>query len=76
MEENSELAVTWFEKKFIKLNTYKFYSVVSRKKYEHVWVKLEKDKIWKIINVELLGVQIDNELKFDEHISHVCLKPN
>ena len=76
MEENSELAVTWFKKKFIKLNTNKFYLIVSGKKYEHVWVKLEKDKIWKIIDVELLGVQIDNELKFDEHISHVCLKAN
>ena len=27
-------------------------------------------------NVKLLGVNIDNELEFDEHISNICLKAN
>ena len=45
LEENSELAVTWFEKNCMKLNTEKCRLMVSGTKYEHVWVKLGKDKI-------------------------------
>ena len=41
-------------------------------KHEHVLVKLGKDKIWESSNVKLLGVEIDNELKFYEHISNIC----
>ena len=75
-EENSELVVTWFEKDYMKLNTDERYLIVCGKKYEHVWVKLGKDKIWESNNVKLLGAKIDNELKFDEHISNICLKAN
>ena len=50
--------------------------IVSGTKYEHVWVKLGKDKIWQRNNVKLLGVKVDNELKFDEDISNICLKAN
>ena len=45
-------------------------------KHEHVLVKLGKDKIWESSNVKLLGVEIDNELKFYEHISNICQKGN
>ena len=46
LEENSELARTWFEKNYIKLNTDKYHLIVSGTKHdEHVWVKLGKDKI-------------------------------
>ena len=45
LEENSELALTWFEKNYMKLNTDKCQLIVSGTKYEHVWVKLGKDNI-------------------------------
>ena len=41
LRENSELAVTWFEKYYMKLNTGKRHLIVSGTKYEHVWVKLK-----------------------------------
>ena len=46
--------------------------MVSETKPEHVWVRLGKDKIWKSSNVKLVSVEIDNELKFYEHISNRC----
>ena len=49
---------------------------VSGTKYEHLWVKLGKDKIWESNNVKLLDVTRDNEFKFAEHISNICLKAN
>ena len=45
-------------------------------KYEHSWAKIGDDKIWEISEVELLGVTIDNQLKFDSHISTICFKGN
>ena len=33
------------------LNTDKRHLIASRTKYEHVWVKLVKDKIWESNNV-------------------------
>ena len=50
--------------------------IVSGKKYERVWVKIVKGKIWKSANAKLVSVNIDNELKFDEHIFNICLKAN
>ena len=76
LEQNSELAVTWFEKNYMKLNTDKCYLPVSGTKHEHVWVKLGKDKIWDSSNSKLLVVEIDNGLKFDEYVSNICLTAN
>ena len=50
--------------------------IVFGTKYEHVWSKVDKDKICQRNNVKLLGVKIDNKLKFDEHITHIFPKAN
>ena len=39
-----------------------------------MWANIRDDKIWESRTVKLLGIIIDNELKFDEHISNVCIK--
>ena len=39
-----------------------------------MWAKIGDDKIWESKTVKLLGITIDNELKFDEHISNVYMK--
>ena len=72
LEENSESAVPWLEKNYTKLHTDKCHQIVSRIGSEHVQVKLVKDKTWESNNVKLLGVKMDNKLKFDEHISNIC----
>ena len=35
-----------------------------------------KDKIWEDTEVKLLGIAIDNSLKFDTHINNICSKAN
>ena len=55
LEENSELAVTCFEKNYVKLNTDKYQLIVSGIKYKYVLVKLGKDKIWESKNVKTPG---------------------
>ena len=56
--------------------TDKCHLLVSGHKYEHIWIRVGEDKIWEDNKVKFLGVPIDNELKFDQHVSDICLKPN
>ena len=60
----------------MKPNTGKCCSIISGTKYEYVWIKLGKNKIWESNSVKLLGAKIDKELKFGEHFSNICLKAN
>ena len=41
-------------------------------KHEHMWAKIGDNQIWGSRTVKLLGITIDNELKFDECMSKVC----
>ena len=44
--------------------------LITGNKIEHVWAKI----LWESINEELLGVTMYNELKFNKHVSILCLK--
>ena len=59
---------------YIKLCFDKYHVIVSGTKYEHVWVKPDKDKIQESNKMKLLGFNLGNELKFDKHISSICTK--
>ena len=39
-----------------------------------MWAKLVQDIVWESTDVELHGVTIDNNLKFGNYISNICLK--
>ena len=76
LEHNSELAIAWFEMNYMKLNTDKCHLLISGNKNEYMWAKLDEDIVWESNDVELLGVTIDNNLRFDKHVSNICLKAN
>ena len=59
----------------MKLNTEK-YLEISGDKHEKIANDIEEDKIWGTSNVELLGIAIDNQLKFARHVSNLCSKAN
>ena len=73
LEHNSELAIAWFEMNYMKLNTDKCHLLISGNKNEYMWAK---KTVWESNDVELLGVAIDNNLRFDKHVSNICLKAN
>ena len=76
LEHNSELAIAWFEMNNMKFNTDKCHLLISGNKNEYMWAKLDEDIVWESNDVELLGVTIDNNLRFDKHVSNICLKAN
>ena len=76
LEKNSILAIRWFENNYMKLNTDKFYLIVSGYNYEQVCANIEKDLIWGRISVKLLEITIFRNLKFDKHVLKLCSKAN
>ena len=41
---------------------------------EHLWVNVGENNVTEKNQVKLLGIIIDNELKFDDHITKICRK--
>ena len=76
LEENSDIALKWFENNYMKMSSGQCHLSVSGNKFEHLWAKIGNNKIWETRTIKLLGITLDNELKFDEHLSNVCLKAN
>ena len=60
----------------MKLNTDKCLLLVSGSKCEHFWAQIGKNRIWEDNEVKVLGLSIDNSLKFDTHINNICTKAN
>ena len=74
LEQQSNIALKWFEDHNVKMNGSKCYLFVSGNKHEYMLAKIGDDQIWGSRTVKLLGVTIDNDLKFDDYISNVCKK--
>ena len=60
----------------MKLKTDKCHLLNSGQKYEQVWADTGEDRIWETSNVKLLGIVIDNQLKFDRYVRNLCSKAN
>ena len=58
------------------MNSDKCHLLVVGHKFEQIWTKIGTDLIWKSNSVKLLGITIDNHLKFDKHISLFCANAN
>ena len=48
--------------------------LVSSYKNENVWANIENEKIWESNKQKLLGLDIDRNLNFNEHVSSLCRK--
>ena len=58
----------------MKLSKDKRHLLVSRHKYENVWLKLGDEKIWESAKQKLLGMEIGRNLNFDNHVISLCKK--
>ena len=76
LEESSIIAVKWFENNYMRMNPDKCHLLIAGNKYEQTFVKVGNDLIWESSSVKLLGVTIDNQFKFEEHLAKICLKAN
>ena len=74
LEHDSFLAIEWFENNNMKLNQDKCHLLVSGYKNENVWANIGNEKIWESNKQKLLGLDIDRNLNFNEHVSSLCRK--
>ena len=72
LEHDSLLAIEWFESNYMRLNTNKCHLLVGGHKHEHCWAKIGKDNVEESKQQRLLGVTIDNKLRFNAHIMEIC----
>ena len=58
------------------MNSNKCHLLVVGHKFGQIWAKFGTDLIWESHSVNLLGITIDNHVKFNKYISRSCVKAN
>ena len=74
LEQDSFLAIEWFETNILKLSIEKCHLLISGHKYENVWVKMGDEKIWENAKQKLLGTETERNLNFDDHVISLSKK--
>ena len=71
-----KLSVGWFRKNKMVVNSDKFQAIILNRKEAQVTHKLiiDNKEIKTKNSIKLLGINIDDQLKFNEHISILCSK--
>ena len=69
LEESSAITLTWCETNDMKLNSDNCHLIVSGHHYEEMFINIGNNRIWESKNVELGGITIDKDLKFDKHVN-------
>ena len=75
LKDDTSLLLDWFKSNEMKSNEDKCHLLVINHQ-EDVHVKLGNEKIEGSSSVDLLGIKIDNNLNFNEHVSKLCKKGN
>ena len=75
LESDISSVMDWFQANFMMLNAGKCHFLVSGPKnvVEHTYVKVGEQIIWESLKEKLLGLTVENKLKFQEHI-HIITK--
>ena len=59
---------------YMQLNQVKCHFLITGNTPEHLWAKVGESVIWESHQEKLLGITIDKNLNFNEHISIICKK--
>ena len=74
LEKDVLSAIVWFDANCMQLNSGKCHLLIMGNTPEYLWVKVGKSLIWESQQEKLLGVIIDKNLNFNEHLSMICKK--
>ena len=72
LQKNTEILMHWFNENYMKSNSDKCHLLISSP--NEVSIKIGSDKIFNETSVKLLGVTIDQNLNFNEHVTNLCKK--
>jgi len=72
---SAELASNWYSSNFLKGNYEKYRTLTLGRKCDNTLkVIIDDVEVQSTECLKLLGVSIDNDLRFDEHINTICTK--
>ena len=77
LKKEPESAVDWFRNNNMTVNPDKFQGIIMNKRRENQIthkLKIYTNEIETTKSVKLLGIEIDNQLSFNQHISKLCSK--
>ena len=75
LESDSNIAIEWFKMNKMIVNPDKFQAIVLNKKRSNLTntnFQVDNQVIKSVSSVQLLGIQIDDKLNFNLHISKIC----
>ena len=58
----------------MKLNKDKCKVLIAGNKCEHMWLDVGNNRMWESKSEKMLGILIDNSLKFDNYVAEICRK--
>ena len=73
LQSDSNILLQWFTINFFKLNADKCKLLISNREDE-LSINIQGESIICEKSVKLLGIKVDNQLTFNEHISNICKK--
>ena len=74
LESDVASAIMWFDANYMKLNQSKCHFLISSNSPEHLWIQVGEQIIWESLYEKLLGVTINKDLKFNDHVQSICKK--
>ena len=74
LEVDTNSAIDWFINNYMDANPHKFQSIVlGRKRDMSFSISVQENLIVPTDNIKVLGVTLDDHLKFDAHITNICI---
>ena len=75
LENDVNTATVWFDNNYMCANPDKFQSIIlDRDGKQSLSISVQDNTIFSDPSIKVLGIVLDNKLKFDEHVSQMCLK--
>ena len=74
LEGAADTALIWFKQNGMKMNSDKCHLLVCGHKYELMIANVGNELIIESSKVKLLGINIDSDLSFNDHLNSICKK--
>ena len=74
LESDVASALMWFDANYMKSNKSKCHFIMPSNSPELFWIRVGEQVIWESQHEKLLGLELDKELKFHEHMKYICKK--
>ena len=79
LEKENEVAIKWFSDNNMTVNPKKFQAIIinrQNRSNHNCCLTINNVEIKSKESVSLLGIEIDNKLNFEKHVSTICKRTN